>query len=165
MSLNSISEGELRFAVLTVSDTRTAADDKGGKRVVYWLEQNHYKCMATAIVKDDAIQIRKQVEEWANSAEIDVIITTGGTGIAKRDVTLEALTPIFSKVISGFGEIFRFLSFTDDIGTRAMASRAEAGVVENTIVFAIPGSVGAINLAMERLIIPEAGHLAFELRK
>lgn len=165
MSMESISEQSLKFAILTVSDTRTEHDDKGGKCVLKWTEDNGHRCVASAIVKDDAEQIQGKIIEWTERKDVDVIITTGGTGISKRDVTLEALLPLFHKTITGFGEIFRFLSFSEDIGTRAMASRAEAGVIGNILVFSVPGSVGAINLAMPRLILPEVGHLLYEIRK
>src|SRR5699024_6815090 len=94
--------------------------------------------------------------------EIDIIITTGGTGIAKRDCTIEAVQPLLEKEITGFGELFRFLSFTEDVGTRALLSRAVAGVIEEKVVFVLPGSSGAVRLAINRLIVPEMHHLVDE---
>ena len=102
---------------------------------------------------------------WCNDTSIDVIISTGGTGIAKRDVTIEAANSLYEKHIPGFGEIFRYLSYAEDIGTKAMASRAEAGVNNNTLIFSVPGSVGAVTLAMSKLIIPEMAHLVREITK
>ena len=130
----------LNVAVLTVSDTRTMETDKGGNKV-------------------------QELLEAANHNVVDVVISTGGTGIAMRDVTIEAVDSIIEKAIPGFGEIFRYLSFTEDIGTKAIASRAEAGVNSNTLIFSIPGSVGAVTLGMSKLIIPEMPHLVREINK
>lgn len=155
----------LQVAVLTVSDTRTLETDKGGNTVAQWLEANNHIVVARQIVIDDYDEIRNALIPWANDESIDAIITTGGTGIAKRDVTIEAVTSLLEKEIPGFGEIFRYLSYTEDIGTKAIASRAIAGVNTNTIIFSIPGSVGAVTLAMEKLIIPEMPHLVREILK
>ena len=97
--------------------------------------------------------------------DIDVIITTGGTGIAQRDVTIEAVKPLLTKEIEGFGELFRYLSYVEDVGTRALLSRAVAGTVNNKLIFSIPGSTGAVKLALEKLIKPELNHLIHELTK
>ena len=108
------------------------------------------------------------VRAWtyvSNVSGADIIISTGGTGIAKRDVSIEAVQPLLDKEIPGFGELFRFLSYRDDIGTKALASRAIGGVKDHTILFAIPGSVGAVTLAMKELILPEVKHLKRELIK
>ncbi|MDU1397664.1 MAG: MogA/MoaB family molybdenum cofactor biosynthesis protein [Veillonella parvula] len=111
------------------------------------------------------LQLRNAMIPWCNDKAVDVIISTGGTGIAMRDVTIEAVNSLYEKHIPGFGEIFRYLSYTEDIGTKAMASRAEAGVNNNTLMFSVPGSVGAVTLAMSKLIIPEMGHLVREITK
>ncbi|MDU4929573.1 MAG: molybdopterin-binding protein, partial [Staphylococcus epidermidis] len=97
--------------------------------------------------------------------QLDVIITTGGTGISQRDVTIEAVRPLLTKELEGFGELFRYLSYTEDVGTRALLTRAIAGTCDNTLIFALPGSTGAIKLAIEKLIKPELSHLVFELNK
>lgn len=97
--------------------------------------------------------------------KVDVIITTGGTGIAKRDVTIEVVKSVIDKELEGFGEIFRYLSYTEDVGTRAMLSRALCGTKDNTVIFSIPGSVGAVNLAMKKLITQEIHHIVHELNK
>ena len=155
----------IHAAILTVSDTRTESTDKGGLLISQLLEQASVHVVEKSICKDEINDIQDIVKNWTSNNHIDVIITTGGTGIAKRDCTIEALQPSFSKEISGFGELFRFLSFTEDVGTRAMLSRAVAGVINDKAVFVLPGSVGAIHLAMKKLIIPELDHIVFELTK
>ncbi|WP_439847864.1 MogA/MoaB family molybdenum cofactor biosynthesis protein [Mammaliicoccus sciuri] len=153
-------------AVLTVSDTRTKETDKGGQLVQQYLKdlnaeirEGHYQ-----IVNDDVTEIQTQVNEWLSN-DVDVIITTGGTGISQRDVTIEAIKPLLDKEIEGFGEIFRFLSYTEDVGTRAILSRAIAGTVGHQVIISIPGSTGAVKLAMEKLITKELNHLVHELNK
>ena len=155
----------LGVAILTVSDTRTIETDKGGNTVEHFVLAANHSVKDRAIVIDDYNSIRNTLIPWCNDESIDVIITTGGTGIAARDVTIEAVKPLFEKQIPGFGEIFRYLSYTEDIGTKAIASRAEAGVNTNTLIFSIPGSVGAVTLAMSQLIIPEMPHLVREITK
>ncbi|WP_273419680.1 MogA/MoaB family molybdenum cofactor biosynthesis protein [Veillonella caviae] len=155
----------LGIAILTVSDTRTIETDKGGNTVEHFVLAANHSVKDRSIVIDDYNSIRNTLIPWCNDESIDVIITTGGTGIAARDVTIEAVKSLFEKQIPGFGEIFRYLSYTEDIGTKAIASRAEAGVNTNTLIFSIPGSVGAVTLAMSQLIIPEMPHLVKEITK
>lgn len=156
----------VKAAVLTVSDTRDFTTDKGGQCVRELLQEAqvevtdaHYK-----IVKDDITAITTQITNWL-AEDIDVIITTGGTGIAQRDVTIEAVKPMLTKEIEGFGELFRYLSYVEDVGTRALLSRAIAGTVNDKLIFSIPGSTGAVKLALEKLIKPELNHLIHELTK
>lgn len=156
----------INVSVLTVSDTRTKETDKGGQLVQQYLKdlnveirEGHYQ-----IVKDDVTEIQTQVNEWLNN-DVDAIITTGGTGISQRDVTIEAIKPLLDKEIEGFGEIFRYLSYTEDVGTRAILSRAIAGTVGHQVIISIPGSTGAVKLAMEKLITKELNHLVHELNK
>ncbi len=165
MSTEVIRNRVLRIAILTVSDTRTAETDKGGNRVQEIAEAAHLDVVARSLVKDDMEAISNVVEGWISDPSIDVIVTTGGTGIAKRDVTIEAVSSLLDKEIPGFGELFRYISYVDDIGLRAIASRAIAGVARNSLIFAIPGSVGAVTLAMERLIVPQIPHLVREITK
>lgn len=165
MSTEVIRNRVLRIAILTVSDTRTAETDKGGNRVQEIAEVAHFDVVARSLVKDDMEAISNVVEGWISDPSIDVIVTTGGTGIAKRDVTIEAVSSLLDKEIPGFGELFRYISYVDDIGLRAIASRAIAGVARNSLIFAIPGSVGAVTLAMERLIVPQIPHLVREITK
>ena len=115
-------------------------------------------------MKDDKAAITTQLKAWLDT-DIDVIITTGGTGIAARDVTIEAVQPLLTKEIEGFGELFRYLSYTEDVGTRALLSRAVGGTVHDKLIFSLPGSTGAVKLALEKLIKPELNHLVLEVTK
>ncbi|MCS4486018.1 MogA/MoaB family molybdenum cofactor biosynthesis protein [Staphylococcus americanisciuri] len=156
----------IRCAVLTVSDTRTLETDKGGQLVKTLLETINTEIQADhyRIVKDDKTEIQSQLYTWLTE-DIDVIITTGGTGIAPRDVTIESVTPFLTKEIEGFGELFRYLSYAEDVGTRALLSRAVGGTIGNKLIFCLPGSTGAVKLGMNRLILPELNHLVHELNK
>lgn len=161
-------ERNINVAILTVSDTRDFDSDKGGqlvqsllKEINVSIEEHHYK-----IVKDDKNAITLQIKQWLEDNEnIDVIITTGGTGISQRDVTIEAVRPLLTKEIEGFGELFRYLSYSEDVGTRALLSRAIGGTAKDKLIFALPGSTGAVKLAIEKLIKPELNHLVHELTK
>ncbi|MCC3755715.1 MogA/MoaB family molybdenum cofactor biosynthesis protein [Staphylococcus capitis] len=161
-------ERNINVAILTVSDTRDFDSDKGGqlvqsllKEINVSIEEHHYK-----IVKDDKNAITLQIKQWLEDNEnIDVIITTGGTGISQRDVTIEAVRPLLTKELEGFGELFRYLSYTEDVGTRALLSRAIGGTAKDKLIFALPGSTGAVKLAIEKLIKPELNHLVHELTK
>src|SRR5690625_2985933 len=166
MSIVDRIDRDIKVAVLTVSDTRDKTTDKGGKLVIDYIKtvnafvpDEHYE-----IVKDEIDGIQKAAKKHLE-AGVDVVITTGGTGIAKRDVTIEAVTPLFDKEIEGFGELFRMLSYTEDIGSRNLLSRAAAGTHDNQLIISLPGSSGAVKLAMEKLVIPELNHLVFELNK
>ncbi|MCG1010221.1 molybdenum cofactor biosynthesis protein MoaB [Salinicoccus sp. ID82-1] len=164
MSIMGTIDRDIRVGVITVSDTRNQKTDKGGRLVIDQLAPLNTVIDDYRIVKDDAAEISGAVQHLVDFG-MDAIITTGGTGIARRDVTIEALRPLFDKEIEGFGEIFRMLSFTEDIGSRSMLSRAVAGTVGRTVIFALPGSTGAVKLGMERLILPELNHFVHELNK
>lgn len=151
--------------VITVSDTRTAETDKSGTYIKAALVESGHMVKQYDIVKDESIAIKSAVEAGCIREDVQVILINGGTGIAARDVTIETLKPLFTKEIPGFGEIFRMLSYTEDIGSSAILSRAEAGVAGETAIFAIPGSTGAAKLAMEKLILPEIGHVVREIQK
>ncbi len=151
--------------VVTVSDTRTEETDKSGRLMIELLEANGHSVGAYKIVKDDRMEIETAVTDGAAAQNIDCVLLNGGTGIAKRDVTIETIEALFEKKLAGFGEIFRMLSYTKDIGSAALLSRAEAGIINHTAVFATPGSTGAVKLAMNELILPELGHIIGELRK
>jgi molybdenum cofactor biosynthesis protein B len=146
-------------AVLTVSDTRTAETDRGGDLVVELLTAAGHSVAARRIVPDDPAAIQPLLVAWIADASVEAIVLTGGTGIAPRDRTPEALAPLVDRPLPGFGELFRWLSF-QDIGPAAMLSRATAGVAGTTLVFALPGSPAGVRLALEKLILPELGHLA-----
>ncbi len=141
----------LNIAVLTVSDSRTEADDKSGHLLVSLLEETGHRCADKAIVKDDKYQIRARISDWIANAEIDVVLSTGGTGVTGRDGTPEAVSPLLDKEIEGFGEMFRVLSY-EDIKTSTLQSRALAGVANATYIFVLPGSPGACKTAWTKLI-------------
>jgi len=154
----------VRCAVVTVSDTRTLETDRGGLLVAELLAGGGHEVVSRDIVPDDPHHIRPLLERLANPAEVDAILLTGGTGIAARDQTFETVSALLQKTMSGYGELFRILSY-EDIGPAAMLSRAVGGVVNDVILLTMPGSVAAVRLAMEKLIVPEVGHLVYEARK
>lgn len=154
----------VRCFVLTISDTRLAADDKSGDAIASLLEAAGHSVTGRKIVKDDARAIRDAVSYAAKSGANDAVIATGGTGISPRDVTPDALAPLFERTLDGFGELFRMLSY-EQVGSASLMSRATAGVIGRTVVFALPGSENAVRLAMEKLILKEIGHIVRELRK
>jgi molybdenum cofactor biosynthesis protein B len=141
----------VKIAVLTVSDTRTFADDKAGSTLADRLAAAGHILADRAIVTDDIVKIRTQVLAWSKDPQIDVIITTGGTGFTGRDVTPEALEPIFEKKMDGFSEVFHRISY-DKIGTSTVQSRATGGVVNATFVFVLPGSPGACKDAWDNIL-------------
>ena len=139
------------IAVLTVSDTRTLADDKSGDTLVARIADAGHRLAARAIVADDKQRIRDQVEAWTQDDDIDVVITTGGTGFTGRDVTPEALEPLFEKRMDGFSEVFHRISY-DKIGTSTIQSRATGGVANATFIFVLPGSPGACKDAWDGIL-------------
>jgi molybdenum cofactor biosynthesis protein B len=141
----------LNVAVLTVSDSRTEATDKSGQLLADRLESAGHHVGDRRIVRDDRYAIRAVVSDWIARDEIDAVIATGGTGLTGRDGTPEAVRPLFDKIIEGFGEIFRAISF-EEIGTSALQSRALAGVANRTFVFVLPGSSGACRTGFDRII-------------
>jgi len=151
--------------IITVSDTRTHETDKSGNLMIQLLEKNGHHIIAREIVTDDKQEIEELINKGAESQDIDVILTNGGTGISYRDVTYETVKRLLDKELSGFGELFRMLSYNEDIGSAAIMSRAIAGIYNHTAVFSTPGSSGAVKLAMNRLIIPELNHIVNEIKK
>lgn len=151
--------------IVTVSDTRTIDTDTSGQLIRDLLESNGYSIAKYTIVKDDYDGIRQLLREAASNPNVEAVLLTGGTGIAPRDTTYEAVRSLLNKEMSGFGEIFRYLSYTEDIGSAAILSRAIAGTVGNMAVFSMPGSTGAVKLAMERIVIPELRHVMREINK
>lgn len=153
-----------RACILTVSDTRDLNTDKSGKLIAERLQHRGVTVMARHVVIDDIVDIQQQFLTFEQLGP-DLIITNGGTGIAQRDVTITALTPLLPTMIPGFGEAFRELSFAE-IGTRALASKAEAGFNNrNQLCYCLPGSTNACQTALDRLILPEFEHLLFERHK
>jgi len=150
--------------VLTVSDTRTEANDTGGQAIRQLLESDGHNVTGHAIVRDDPAAVVTAVNVCLADAGTRVIITTGGTGITSRDGTFEAIDGLLEKRLTGFGELFRMLSY-EEIGAAAMMSRAQAGVVRGRALFSLPGSPNACRLALSKLIIPELGHLLREISR
>lgn len=141
----------LNIAVLTISDSRTEADDVSGKTLVERVEKAGHSVYQKTIVADDVYQIRAAVSNWIVEHDVNAVITTGGTGVTGRDGTPEAVIPLLDKVLDGFGEVFRMLSY-QDIKTSTMQSRAVAGVANGTYLFCLPGSSGACRTAWDDLI-------------
>lgn len=140
------------IAVLTVSDTRTEADDRSGDTLVERLTAAGHSLADRAIVKDDADAIEAKLRAWIDDPQIDCVITTGGTGVTGRDVTPEALDRVCEKKIPGFGELFRWISF-QKIGTSTIQSRADAGVAAGTYLFVLPGSTGACKDGWDEILV------------
>ena len=150
--------------VLTVSDTRTSDTDTSGRAIRELIEGAGHQVVGSGLVRDDPDQVTGIVRRQLADPATRVIVTTGGTGITSRDGTFEAVDRLFEKRLTGFGELFRMLSF-QEIGSAAMLSRAAAGTVGGKAIFVLPGSENAVRLAMTRLIVPELGHIVQQLAK
>ena len=150
-------------AVVTVSDTRSIETDKSGQLIQKLLRDAKHTIEAYTIIKDEPASIQKLLEILGNRANLDAVIFNGGTGIAPRDTTYDALSQLLEKTLPGFGELFRFLSY-QEVGSRAISSRAVAGVYQQKLIFSLPGSSNAVRLAMEKLILPELAHLVSQLK-
>lgn len=150
-------------AVITASDTRTAETDTSGKKITDLLAAHNHPVVSYQILKDEPGQIAAAVRALLERPDVDAIVINGGTGIAPRDTTFEAIQGLLEKEISGFGELFRMLSY-QDIGSAAMMTRATAGVARGKVVVSLPGSTGAVELGMTKLLLPELGHMLFLLR-
>ncbi len=147
-------------AVVTVSDTREEEDDSSGKKIKEMLRAEGHEIVGYEIVKDDI----EEIKDVFHCVEAQVYILNGGTGVSSRDVSPDAVNDIIDRKLPGFGELFRQLSY-EDIGSPAMLSRATAGVCGDKIIFLMPGSTPAVKLGMEKLILPELGHLVYEVNK
>ena len=152
----------VRCFVLTISDTRTAETDASGDAIAQALTSAGHDVAGRRIVRDEPATVREIVR--AESRNVPVIVTTGGTGITARDSTYEAISALLDKQLDGFGELFRMLSY-EQVGSAAMLSRACAGSIGTTAIFALPGSEQAVRLAMDKLILPEIGHVVRELQR
>ena len=152
----------VRCFVLTISDTRTAETDASGDAIAQALTSAGHDVAGRRIVRDEPATVREIVR--AESRNVPVIVTTGGTGITARDSTYEAISALLDKRLDGFGELFRMLSY-EQVGSAAMLSRACAGSIGTTAIFALPGSEQAVRLAMDKLILPEIGHVVRELQR
>ena len=153
-----------RVWIVTVSDTRTLETDTGGALAAELLAGAGHEVVSREIVKDDAPAIAAALRAGLAREGVDAVLLTGGTGIAPRDVTPDAVEPLLERVVPGFGELFRALSY-QEIGSAAILSRALAGLARGRVVVALPGSRGAVRLALEKLVLPELGHLLAEARK
>jgi molybdenum cofactor biosynthesis protein B len=154
----------VRCFIVTVSDTRTEATDRSGDAIADLLTAGGHVVAGRVIVKDEPELVRGAVERQLANPDVQAIVTTGGTGITSRDTTYEAVTALLQKRLDGFGELFRMLSY-QQMGSAAMLSRACAGLAAGRIVIALPGSEAAVRLAMEKLVIPELGHLVQQAMK
>ena len=154
----------VRCGILTISDTRTEDTDGSGRAIVELLQEQGHIVSARSLVPDDPERIRGAVRAMLAREDVQVILTTGGTGVSRRDSTYEVVDALLEKRLDGFGELFRMLSYTD-IGPAAMLSRACAGAVHGRVVFALPGSEAAVRLAMRKLILPELGHVVREITR
>ncbi len=154
----------VQCGIITVSDTRTEENDTSGQAIRELLVQAGHSVERYVILKDEPSQIVSALDDWTQQIGVEAILLNGGTGISRRDSTVEAVAGLLEKTIVGFGELFRMLSY-QEIGSAAMLSRAVAGVYRGVLVVSMPGSTHAVRLAMEKLIIPQIAHLVWELKK
>ena len=154
----------VRCAVITVSDTRTLATDRGGPMIAEMLTAAGHEVVARDIVPDEPATMRALLAKLGERADLDAILMTGGTGIGSRDQTFETVSGLLHKILPGYGELFRMLSF-EQVGAAAMLSRAIGGLMAGKILLTMPGSPAAVQLAMDKLILPELSHLIREARK
>jgi molybdopterin adenylyltransferase len=154
----------LGCAVVTVSDTRTDATDTGGQAVVDYLVQAGHRVVDRRIVRDEPDEMRPLLLAYRDRSDIDAVLLTGGTGVTSRDQTPETVVELLTKILPGYGELFRMLSF-QEIGAAAMLSRAVGGLLGGTVILTMPGSPAAVHLAMQKLILPELPHLVREARR
>jgi molybdenum cofactor biosynthesis protein B len=151
----------IKCAVIIISDSRTEKTDESGKLLVEGLKNAGHDVMSFSLLKNDSEAIQSKMGELLHSAEIQAIITSGGTGASKMDITIETLVPMLDKKLDGFGELFRYLSY-QEIGTGSVLSRAMAGAARGKIIICLPGSLKAVKLALEKIILPEIGHMVRE---
>lgn len=155
---------QARVLIVTLSDTRVAATDTSGETLRAALLAAGHSVTGPQIVREDPEQLPAELQALVMTPDIDAVVVTGGTGIAPRDGAYEVLSGLYTRALPGFGELFRSLSYAE-IGSAALLSRASAGVVGDTLVFSVPGSRAAVRLALDKLILPELGHLVGELRR
>jgi molybdenum cofactor biosynthesis protein B len=153
-----------RCAIITLSDTRTEATDQSGQRIGELLTASGHSIVSYRLIPDEPAQLETLLNEHLSRLDLDLILTNGGTGVSRRDRTIEVVGRLLDRPIPGFGELFRMLSW-EQIGSGAMLSRAVGGVAAGKLLFAMPGSTAAVELAMTKLILPELKHLLRELRK
>jgi molybdopterin adenylyltransferase len=156
-----LSPRSVTFAVVIISDSRTEATDESGKFLKERLPQAGHKVAFYALLKNDGASIRETVNGLLARQDVQVLLTSGGTGASHRDVTVETVIPLLEKQLDGFGELFRLLTY-QEIGTTSVMSRAMAGVAAGKIIISLPGSLAAVTLAVEKIILPEVGHMVRE---
>lgn len=157
------SEGSVPIAVVTVSDTRTAETDNSGQAIRQLAEAAGHSIVHYRLVKDEPDQVEQAVQDFSDGSA-RIVIFNGGTGISRRDRTYDVISRLLEKTLPGFGELFRMLSY-EEIGSAAMMSRATAGVYRGTVIVSLPGSTNAVKMAMQKLILPEIQHLAWEITR
>jgi molybdenum cofactor biosynthesis protein B len=156
-----LSPQKVNCAVLIISDSRTEKTDESGKVLVEGLKGAGHEVVSFALLKNDREAIQSKMGELLHSVDVQAIITSGGTGASKMDMTIETMLPMFEKRLNGFGELFRYLTYKE-IGTGSILSRATAGVALGKIIICLPGSLKAVKLALDKIILPEIGHLVRE---
>lgn len=154
---------QVRCAIVTVSDTRSLENDRSGQTLRDLLQAAGHRVEAYTLIRDEPTEIRALLETLGSQSHLDALLFNGGTGIAPRDTTYDAIADQLEKTLPGFGELFRWLSY-QEIGSRAMASRAVGGIYRGKLVFSLPGSTNAVKLAMEKLILPELVHLVTQMQ-
>ena len=157
-------KAQAKIALVVTSDSRTIADDETGKLAKTLLEEDGHRVNAHVIVPNDVDKIKTTLEAFISDKEIDVIITSGGTGVSSRDHTVDTVSGLLDNELNGFGELFRRLSY-DEIGVHAMLSRAKMGIVDRKIVVCLPGSKGAMRTALKEILLPSIGHLLWEVNR
>jgi molybdenum cofactor biosynthesis protein B len=155
---------QVRVFVISVSDSRTIDTDSSGKVAKELITEAGHVVAGYQLVRDEPDQVAGLIQRIAKEKMANVVVTTGGTGVSRRDSTYEAVSSLLEKRLDGFGELFRMLSF-QEVGSAAMLSRAVAGLYQGLVIFATPGSPGAVKLALKKLILPEVGHISFEVKR
>lgn len=155
--------GRVRFSIITISDRRSLNEDETGAFIRELLDKEKFEVIHHIIVRNSIEEIKRELMKVVNS-DTDVIVTCGGTGVSKRDLTVEAIEPLLEKRLEGFGDIFRMLSYSR-IGSAAIMTRATAGIIRDKVIFCLPGSPDAVEMAMKEIIIREVKHLIWEMRK
>ena len=157
-------KGSVTVAIVTVSDTRTPETDQNRQYIENRMSELNHHVAAYRLIKDEPDQVAAVIEELTSMPDVQIVLFNGGTGISPRDTTYDVVSKYLEKTLPGFGELFRMLSF-QEVGAAAMFSRATAGVYHGTLVFSMPGSPNAVQVALEKLIIPEINHLAWEIAR
>jgi molybdenum cofactor biosynthesis protein B len=155
---------QVRVFVISVSDSRTVETDSSGKVAKELIAEAGHVVAGYQLVRDEPVEVAGLIQRIAKEKMANVVVTTGGTGVSRRDSTYEAVAGLLEKRLDGFGELFRMLSF-QEVGSAAMLSRAVAGLYQGLVIFATPGSPGAVKLALKKLILPEVGHISFEVKR